>query len=206
MQKGELKTKKGFTIIETLLTLSIAGLIFLIVFLALPALQRSQRDTWRREDIDFLISKLKSYQTNHRGALPSKVNDKWTSIKPNSDMNKDTAPEWDAFYTDYIGVTASGETDFVDPSGEQYWLVVGYCGSGAAGQNCDTPGALSYSAPGPVGVSFPTASTAVFPNNFAIFIVIGAKCNGENAVRVKNTRKVAVLYKLESGGVYCANT
>jgi prepilin-type N-terminal cleavage/methylation domain-containing protein len=35
----------GFTIIEVVLVLAIAGLIFLIVFLALPALQRSQRDT-----------------------------------------------------------------------------------------------------------------------------------------------------------------
>lgn len=199
MQKGELKTKKGFTIIETLLTLSIAGLIFLIVFLALPALQRSQRDTWRREDIDFLISKLKSYQTNHRGALPSKVNTDWTSIKYPADLNPTTAKDWDNFYKDYLG-----GTDFVDPSGEQYWLVVGYCGSGAAGQGCDIKDTFNYTGNGPRNLKQP--SSATFPNNFAIFIVIGAKCDGENAVRVKNIRKVAVLYKLESGGVYCANT
>lgn len=46
------KTKlKGFTIIEVVLVLAIAGLIFLMVFIALPALQRSQRNTRRREDM-----------------------------------------------------------------------------------------------------------------------------------------------------------
>ena len=40
-----LKNKKGFTIIEVVLVLAVAGLIFLMVFLALPALQRAQRDT-----------------------------------------------------------------------------------------------------------------------------------------------------------------
>ena len=38
------KNKKGFTIIEVVLVLAIAGLIFLMVFIALPALQRSQRN------------------------------------------------------------------------------------------------------------------------------------------------------------------
>ena len=36
--------KKGFTIIEVVLVLAIAGLIFLIVFITLPAMQRGQRD------------------------------------------------------------------------------------------------------------------------------------------------------------------
>ena len=39
--KKQLKDAKGFTIIEVALVLAIAGLIFLVVFLALPALQRS---------------------------------------------------------------------------------------------------------------------------------------------------------------------
>ena len=43
------KTKSGFTVIEVALVLAIAGMIFLMVFIALPALQRSQRDTSRRD-------------------------------------------------------------------------------------------------------------------------------------------------------------
>ncbi len=41
-------TRGGFTIIEVVLVLAIAGLIFLMVFIALPALQRAQRDSQRK--------------------------------------------------------------------------------------------------------------------------------------------------------------
>lgn len=51
INKNKNLTKKGFTIIEVVLVLAIAGLIFLMVFLALPALQRSQRDTQRKQDV-----------------------------------------------------------------------------------------------------------------------------------------------------------
>ena len=59
MKKGGLENKTGFTIIEVVLVLAIAGLIFIMVFVALPALQRSQRDTGRREDVMNLISEVK---------------------------------------------------------------------------------------------------------------------------------------------------
>lgn len=62
---------QGFTIIEVVLVLAIAGLIFLIVFLALPALQRSQRDTQRKQDLSRFMSQLTQYQSNHQGSIPS---------------------------------------------------------------------------------------------------------------------------------------
>lgn len=65
------QTKKGFTIIEVVLVLAIAGLIFLMVFIALPALQRGQRDNQRRDDVSRVVSQLQSYATNNRGALPN---------------------------------------------------------------------------------------------------------------------------------------
>ncbi len=63
-------TKKGFTIIEVVLVLAIAGLIFLMVFLALPALQRSQCDTQRENDASRLRAAVTDYQSNNRGAVP----------------------------------------------------------------------------------------------------------------------------------------
>ena len=66
----EIKAKRGFTIIEVVLVLAIAGLIFLMVFIALPALQRGQRDTQRRDDVARVMSQLNSYQTNNRGRIP----------------------------------------------------------------------------------------------------------------------------------------
>ena len=62
--------KSGFTIIEVVLVLAIAGLIFLIVFLAVPALQRSQRDQARRSDMGRVIAAVQDYRGNHQGQLP----------------------------------------------------------------------------------------------------------------------------------------
>ena len=65
--------RKGFTIIEVVLVLAIAGLMFLMVFIALPALQRSQRDTQRRQDLSRFMSQITQYQTNNRGAVPNSI-------------------------------------------------------------------------------------------------------------------------------------
>ena len=72
MSKQELK-QKGFTIIEVVLVLAIAALIFLMVFIALPALQRSQRDTARKNDVSIVASAVSSWQGNNRtsSAWPS---------------------------------------------------------------------------------------------------------------------------------------
>lgn len=69
--KKLLQNKKGFTIIEVVLVLAIAGLIFLIVFLALPQLQESQRDTNRRADVGRIIAGINSYAANNSGSLPA---------------------------------------------------------------------------------------------------------------------------------------
>ena len=64
------QTKKAFTIIEVVLVLAIAGLIFLMVFIALPALQRNQRDTQRKNDMSRFISAIQNYQSNNLGKVP----------------------------------------------------------------------------------------------------------------------------------------
>ncbi|MBS7346513.1 MAG: type II secretion system protein [Candidatus Sacchiramonaceae bacterium] len=63
--------QSGFTIIEVVLVLAIAGLIFLMVFIALPALQRNQRDTQRKNDMSRIVTSLNSYKANNRGQLPN---------------------------------------------------------------------------------------------------------------------------------------
>lgn len=74
--------EKGFTIIEVVLVLAIAGLIFLMVFIALPALQRNQRDTQRRNDLSRAITAVTNYQTNNRNKLPVSPSD-WVSLRTN---------------------------------------------------------------------------------------------------------------------------
>lgn len=63
--------EKGFTIIEVVLVLAIAGLIFLMVFIALPALQRNQRDTARKSDVSIVAGAVTSYSSNNKGTFPT---------------------------------------------------------------------------------------------------------------------------------------
>lgn len=65
------QTVKGFTIIEVVLVLAIAGLIFLMVFVALPALQAGQRDTARKNDASTVLSAVNTYVSGNRGAFPT---------------------------------------------------------------------------------------------------------------------------------------
>ena len=76
------KNKKGFTIIEVVLVLAVAGLIFLMVFVALPALQRNQRDTQRRQDYGDLSSAISGYMASN-GHLPTKG----TTLNPATYIN-----------------------------------------------------------------------------------------------------------------------
>jgi len=50
--------------------LAIAALIFLMVFIALPALQRNQRDQARKEVLGKVTSAVTTYQSNKRSAQP----------------------------------------------------------------------------------------------------------------------------------------
>lgn len=103
MSQEQIQKKKGFTIIEVVLVLAIAGLIFLMVFIALPALQRSQRDTQREQDLSRFMSQINSYQSNNRGGVP--------------DANSGAMTGANGFVTRYLEV---GDEEFVDPSGAPY--------------------------------------------------------------------------------------
>jgi len=67
----KLKSDKGFTIIEVLIVLAIAGLILLIVFLAVPALQRNNRNTQRKSDVSALLGGIAEFSANNNGVVPT---------------------------------------------------------------------------------------------------------------------------------------
>lgn len=68
------KRNEGFTIIEVMIVLAIAGLILLIVFLAVPALQRSSRNTQRKTDIGRIGSAATTVVSNLNGQAVSAAN------------------------------------------------------------------------------------------------------------------------------------
>ncbi len=72
--KTKLQTnQKGFTIIEVLIVLAIAGLILLIVFLAVPALQRNSRNTQLKTDVQNVLGGISEYQSNNNGKMPTNI-------------------------------------------------------------------------------------------------------------------------------------
>lgn len=190
MKKGE-KSKKGFTIIEVALVLAIAGLIFLMVFIALPALQRQQRDTARQEDINALVAAIKKYQSNNRGALPGgsdrlPLTGVTYDINYNGENNKTT---WKGFLRNYM------DEGFVDPAGESYSLQVAECGGSKADEVCTV-----YSRMADV-----TNNKTV---DYKLYIIQSAKCAGDEAkgaLKTSNPRRIAVLYRLENNGLFCAD-
>ncbi len=196
MANANIKTNQGFTIIEVVLVLAIAGLIFLMVFVALPALQRSQRDTQRRNDMSRVDTSLVQYQTNHQtsaSGLPGTG-----SYAPKSGSNatdnqlvcgdNDTAC---LFIRDYMNTgvdqkTASSEQGtytytenaFKDPDGWYYGVNI---------------------------AQLSTNQTFTIPNttmDHIIYIRTGARCDNDKAVS-DSQRHFAILYRLEGAGVYC---
>ncbi|CAN5386517.1 hypothetical protein BH09PAT4_BH09PAT4_08280 [soil metagenome] len=67
------RKSEGFTIIEVMIVLAIAGLIMLIVFLAVPALQRNSRNTQNKNDASAVASAIGEYNSNNNGALPTAI-------------------------------------------------------------------------------------------------------------------------------------
>lgn len=70
LSKLKKPNREGFTIIEVMIVLAIAGLILLIVFLAVPALQRSSRNTSRKSDAGRISAAVNDFVSNNQGALP----------------------------------------------------------------------------------------------------------------------------------------
>lgn len=71
--KQQTESNRGFTIIEVVLVLAIAGLIFLMVFIALPALQRGQRDAQRKSDLTRISVQITNYLSSTRGSVPTET-------------------------------------------------------------------------------------------------------------------------------------
>ena len=183
MAKQNTNSKKGFTIIEVVLVLAIAGLIFLMVFIAWPALQRSQRDTQRRNDYSMLSTAISNYATNNNGKL-------------SNILGTNTSKELDP--SKYIN--ENGE----DPDGYVYGLIAYKCGVNTG--NC-----TSVSAPNKQGGTR-TIDGEVKQTGSQVFVVINADCTGDDggkAVPAANSssRSFAIYGYLEGGTqTFCSDS
>lgn len=97
--ESKLRRMRGFTLIEVVIVLAIAGLIFVIVFLAVSQAQQARRDTQRKEDASRLAAAVNQYASNNNGAIPTNASVVASSV---------------------VGVYIQS-ADFLDPStGSQY--------------------------------------------------------------------------------------
>lgn len=115
MEKIRNRKKYGFTLIEVSLVLAVAGAIIVMVFIAVPAVQRQARDATRRDDVLEVVSAIKSYQQNNRGALPTDADRIYNYLRTHDKDN------------------------FKDPDGTKYELVMSPCSNSgcAAGDSFD---------------------------------------------------------------------
>ena len=81
LNKLKKSNSEGFTIIEVMIVLAIAGLILLIVFLAVPALQRNSRNTQRKNDVQAMLGGISTYTSNNNGSVPTTLANVQTEVK-----------------------------------------------------------------------------------------------------------------------------
>lgn len=199
------ENKQGFTIIEVVLVLAIAGLIFLMVFVALPSLQRSQRDTARRNDMSRVSTSLTQYITNHSSSankLPvSGGHGSWydATTKLRYGPPHDGYEHAEKFILEYMN-SGSGNTsvnEFKDPDGTPYNMLISTSISDG-----NPPTAVTTPAKFKNGK---TANSWTIDSDFddhIVYIIPGAKCQGEDFVK-SQANNFAVLYRLEGAGVFC---
>ena len=115
--------KEGFTIIEVVLVLAIAGLIMAMVFIALPALQRAERNKERMTIINNISASVLNYRTHNSNQTP------WGNTNPASlEENKKFIQHYvdpDAEF-DWQGKITNCGTALRDPSGQCYNLLPGF--------------------------------------------------------------------------------
>lgn len=117
MLKDKLFKNSGFTLIEVVIVLAIAGLIFVIVLLAVGQAQQARRDTQRKNDVNRLSAQLEQFASNNQGRYPS-----------GSDFTNSAS----TFRSSYVDTLT-----FEDPSTGQYNFQQGT-------PNCSNPGDVFY--------------------------------------------------------------
>ncbi|MBR1939221.1 type II secretion system protein [Candidatus Saccharibacteria bacterium] len=198
---------RGFTIIEVVLVLAIAGLIFLMVFIALPALQRGQRNTQRKNDLSRIVTAVSSYQANNSNKLPFKTIGTYKLGNNSTDTEKEINP----FVQRYI-IAGGDNAQFQDPDGESY--IMAYGGNFNANDNTspfgNSNGVLMFlKAPteSSTDVKDKTYDTSNLPFNHYIYVATQAKCGSSEGTLSKGSGKndFALMYVLEGGSATCAD-
>ncbi len=123
------RNEQGFTIIEVLIVLAIAGLILVIVFLAVPALQRNSRNTQRTNDAARTASAVNECLANNNGKIGN-CDDftagteigNYVTIADNQQLIAVGGPSTDAFTFAYATKCDAAGTASVAGSGRSFTI------------------------------------------------------------------------------------
>ena len=180
------KRKHGFTIIEVVLVLAIAGLIFLMVFIALPALQKAQRDRQRDNNISQILAALENYKTHNNGRYPGTIRtgkNKGRACFMQSGSGCNVLSELDDFMKRYV------TEKVVDPStGKPYH----FSSAGIYGSSCKE-GVTKSQEGGNLFRSYGYSTLA---------ICYETKCDGKMS-NAKDKNVITIYYNREFGGIVC---
>ena len=191
--------RKGFTIIEVVLVLAIAGLIFLMVFIALPALQRSQRNTQRKDDMARVITAVNDYQKHNNGKSPFE--------------GEITQEKLETFVTRYIDSECTGNSNDSSWMSRGVWTKFSSCGSEFTDPD-GTPYSLHYLCRlydnGCLASNDPVSGFIGYEQtndktNRTFYFFINAKCSEEEGYvsRGKGDRNFAMYMLGEGGYISC---
>lgn len=79
--------RSGFTIIEVLIVLAVAGLILLLVFLAVPTMQRNTRNTTRKHAVELAVGAIEQHNAFY-GHYPRTVGEADAFKASNPELSK----------------------------------------------------------------------------------------------------------------------
>jgi hypothetical protein len=159
--------------------LAIAGLILLIVFLAVPALERGARNTQRKDDSAAVASAIANLLTNNGGVLPSGLG---------NDANANTVDICSSNGGPAGGVTACGGGNVQTANVGFYTQKKIFMGNAAAGGGT-----------APVIVQAGSESNGNISTQ-SIQIELGEQCDATNTQGgTANARTAAIFYVVETG-------
>jgi prepilin-type N-terminal cleavage/methylation domain-containing protein len=195
----------GFTIIEIMIVLAIAGLMMLIVFLAVPALQRSARNNDRKIDAAAIAGGVSEFITNNGGIMPDHMR---TDVLSDGTLNNkaldlgytyDCGPQTSSSYYKAVSL------NFYNVSRDPEW---GQDAGPDQGVSADFNVGAYISCP---SYPIPTTPTVIAADNYAaiswnkintesISVITGESCNATGtAAGSLDQQSFAVFYVLESG-------
>lgn len=132
------RNRRGFTLIETVIVLSLAGVIILLVFLAVGGAQRANRDSRRTTEAGLIAAAIDAYAMNNGGSYPKSTDAYASYFASINDVDTDAAPQYsiqpvDAKSGEHFAVGYVCDGDAMTPGKANNYAVLYWSEQGGVG-------------------------------------------------------------------------